>query len=588
MKKTVIAVVAVAVIGGSGYAYYSYRKTGPKPTVSTAAVTRGDVIDSVGATGTLQAVTTVQVGTQVSGTIQSLYADFNSLVKKGQVLARLDPSLFQTQIEQARANLIRAQAEVDRLKVALDDAKTKLTRAQELSARSLIPRTDLETAQVAVRSTEAQIQSAQAQVTQAQASLNQNQVNLEHTVITAPIDGLVISRNVDVGQTVAASMQAPTLFVLAADLTKMQVLANLDESDVGRIRPGQKVSFRVDAYPADTFMGTVSQVRLNPIVQQNVVTYATVIDVPNDDLRLKPGMTANVNVEIARATNVLRIPNAALRFRPTNEMYAALGLTPPEPGVRGESGMRRGGAPSSPAPGPSGTQASPPEGGAPGPSASRTPGAAQPGASPSSQRPRGGSAASLPGQSPAPTAAGNGEGGGRAAGDSATPEGRNRFAERMQNLSPEEREQFLQRMRERGFDPASGGGRGGRGGAAPSATAPQSGRGASPRGGTSLAERKEGATTIDALFAPLQRVETFGRAWIYKDNVLKPVRLRLGIADGQNTELVEGDLQEGAQLVTNIATGTETTRPAATFPFGQPGRGGFGGGGFRGGGARGR
>ena len=197
-----------------------------------------------------------------------------------------------------------------------------------------------------MRSAEAQIRSAQAQVTQAQASLNQNQVNLAHTVIEAPIDGLVISRNVDVGQTVAASMQAPTLFVLAADLTKMQVVANLDESDVGRIRPGQRVSFRVDAYPAEDFTGTVAQVRLQPIVQQNVVTYATVIDVPNVDLKLKPGMTANVNIEIARKQNVLRVPNAALRFRPTNEIFAALGQTPPDAGARaGRNAARTSGAP---------------------------------------------------------------------------------------------------------------------------------------------------------------------------------------------------------------------------------------------------
>jgi HlyD family secretion protein len=181
-------------------------------------------------------------------------------------------------------------------------------------------------------------------VTQAQASLNQNQVNLEHTVIRAPIDGLVISRNVDVGQTVAASMQAPTLFILAADLTKMQVIANLDESDVGRIRPGQHVRFRVDAYPTEDFVGAVAQVRLQPIVQQNVVTYATVIDVPNPELKLKPGMTANVTVEIAKRTDVTKIPNAALRFRPTPEIFAALKLTPPpgQPGWGGE-GRGRGG-----------------------------------------------------------------------------------------------------------------------------------------------------------------------------------------------------------------------------------------------------
>src|SRR6266550_4186295 len=284
MKKAIIAVLVVGVIGGSAYAYYNYREKAPKFTVNTAAVTRGDVVDTVGATGTLQAVTTVQVGSQVSGTISELHADFNSLVKKGQVLARLDPSLFQTQIEQARANLARAQADLERLKVSLDDANTKLQRAKELSQRQLLPKSELDAAEVNARAAEAQIRSSEAQVTQAQASLNQNQVNLQHTVIEAPIDGLVISRNVDTGQTVAASMQAPTLFVLAADLTKMQVVANLDESDVGRIRPQQAVTFRVDAYPADDFVGAVSQVRLQPQTVQNVVTYNTVIDVPNPEL----------------------------------------------------------------------------------------------------------------------------------------------------------------------------------------------------------------------------------------------------------------------------------------------------------------
>ncbi len=349
MKKAVVTLLVLVVIGGSGYAYYRYSKAAPAPTVTTAPITRGDIVDRVGATGTLQAVTTVQVGTQVSGTIQNLYADFNSIVRKGQVLARLDPSLFQTQIEQARANLIRAQADLDRLRVGLDDARTKLGRAKELSDRQLLPRNELDAADINVRSAEAQIRSAQAQVTQAQASLNQNQVNLAHTVIEAPIDGLVISRNVDVGQTVAASMQAPTLFVLAADLTKMQVIANLDESDVGRIRPGQHVSFRVDAYPAEDFTGSVAQVRLQPIVQQNVVTYATVIDVPNVDLKLKPGMTANVNIEIARKQNVLRVPNAALRFRPTNEIFAALGQTSPETGREAGRDAARTGSGAAPA-----------------------------------------------------------------------------------------------------------------------------------------------------------------------------------------------------------------------------------------------
>jgi HlyD family secretion protein len=583
MKKAIVTLLVVGVVGGSAYAYYHYKDSGPKFTVASAQVTRGDIVDTVGATGTLQAVTTVQVGSQVSGTISELRVDFNSLVKKGQVLARLDPSLFQTQIEQAKANLVRSQADLERQKVALDDANQKLTRARELSARQLLAKSDLDAAEIAAKSAEAQLKSSEAQITQAQASLNQNEVNIEHTVIEAPIDGLVISRNVDVGQTVASSLQAPTLFVLAADLTKMQVVANLDESDVGRIRPGQVVTFRVDAYPAGTFRGTVSQVRLNPIVQQNVVTYATVINVPNNDLKLKPGMTANVNVEIARSSNVLRVPNSALRFRPTNDMYAAIGQTPPEPADGG--GRRRGGQ--------NNQQASAPPAAATGQSpqngdnASRQPGdksasgdktanttTAQ---SSAAGAPPSGSTSS--GEGGAAISSGRGGGGGRG-GSGGGGRGGGDFASRTQNLSPEERDQRLQRMRDRGFDPTAGG----------NGAAPQRGRGAAPAGAPAgaptpaAAARPNGAaTTIDALFGPLPRVESTGRAWVYVDKQLKPVRLRLGISDGQNTELLEGDLQQGTDVVTNVALGNET-RPAATnFPFGQPGRGGFGPGGFGGG-----
>jgi HlyD family secretion protein len=583
MKKAIVTLLVVGVVGGSAYAYYHYKDSGPKFTVASAQVTRGDIVDTVGATGTLQAVTTVQVGSQVSGTISELRVDFNSLVKKGQVLARLDPSLFQTQIEQAKANLVRSQADLERQKVALDDANQKLTRARELSARQLLAKSDLDAAEIAAKSAEAQLKSSEAQITQAQASLNQNEVNIEHTVIEAPIDGLVISRNVDVGQTVASSLQAPTLFVLAADLTKMQVVANLDESDVGRIRPGQVVTFRVDAYPAETFRGTVSQVRLNPIVQQNVVTYATVINVPNNDLKLKPGMTANVNVEIARSSNVLRVPNSALRFRPTNDMYAAIGQTPPEPADGG--GRRRGGQ--------NNQQASAPPAAATGQSpqngdnASRQPGGKSASGdktantttaqSSAAGAPPSGSTSS--GEGGAAVSSGRGGGGGRG-GSGGGGRGGGDFASRTQNLSPEERDQRLQRMRDRGFDPTAGG----------NGAAPQRGRGAAPAGApagaptpAAAARPNGGATTIDALFGPLPRVESTGRAWVYVDKQLKPVRLRLGISDGQNTELLEGDLQQGTDVVTNVALGNET-RPAATnFPFGQPGRGGFGPGGFGGG-----
>ena len=307
-------------------------------------LTRGDVIDQVGATGTLQATITVQVGTQVSGIVDELYADFNSIVKKGQVIARLDPSILQTQMETARANLVNAQANLERQKAAVEDATTKLTRARELANRSLLPKADLDAADATAKQAQAQLKSMESQIIQAKAAVNKAQVDIDHTVITAPIDGIVISRNVDKGQTVASSMQAPTLFVIAADLTKMQVNANIDESDVGRMRPGQVVHFRVDAYATEQFAGTVAQVRLNPTTVQNVVDVFDGHRRPNPDLKLKPGMTANVNIEIARRSNVLRVPNAALRFRPTRDTFQALNqaVTPDIERALGTGGFGRG------------------------------------------------------------------------------------------------------------------------------------------------------------------------------------------------------------------------------------------------------
>jgi HlyD family secretion protein len=585
MRKTLIIVTAVVLIAAGAYGYYRYTQKPVAPTITTAKVTRGELSETVGATGALQAVTTVQVGTQVSGTIQELNADFNSLVRKGQVLARLDPSLIQSQIEQARANLIRAEADLERLRVALDDSKTKLARARELAEKKLIAQTELEAAEVTVRSSEAQLRSQQAGVTQSQASLRQNQVNLAHTVIESPIDGLVISRNVDVGQTVAASMSAPTLFVLAADLTKMQVLASLDESDVGRIRPGQAVRFRVDAFPTEEFTGSVTQVRLQPTTVQNVVTYQTVIDVPNPALKLKPGMTANVNIEIARRDNVLRMPNAALRFRPTAEIFAALGQTPPPGGMGGGGGRSRGTGSgpdtrnTQPAPNPAPQPATPQQ-----PAAQQQP-AIQPRPAAqqrSSTREQGPSQTAAQGEEPQ---AGRGERGGRR-------EGRGNFAERMANMTPEQREQFMERMRARGFTPPADG---------QTAAAPARGRGQGPRAqGQAQAARPaarpaaaQGATTFDALFGPLTQPETFGQAWLNVDNKLQRVRLRLGITDGQQTELIQAmdaEVNEGTEVVTNVITGAVRQAPTAPGGAAFPGLGGGrgfdrgGGGGNRGGG----
>ena len=283
---------------------------------ATTAVDRGDVVEVVGATGTVQAVTTVQVGSQVSGTIQSLNADFNSVVRKGQVLARLDPSLLQARVEQARANLISARANLDRSRAMVEDTRQKYERAKELAAQQLLPQSDLETAKSNQDAAAAQVKSSQAAVSQAAAALNQAQVDTAHTVITSPIDGVVIARNVDVGQTVAASLQAPVLFVIAQDLRQLQVNASIDEADVGRVQAGQEVEFRVDAFPEQLFPGRVQQVRLQPTTVQNVVTYNAIISVENPGQRLMPGMTATVSIVVRRADDVLRIPASALRFRP--------------------------------------------------------------------------------------------------------------------------------------------------------------------------------------------------------------------------------------------------------------------------------
>ncbi|HET9265421.1 MAG TPA: efflux RND transporter periplasmic adaptor subunit [Vicinamibacterales bacterium] len=528
--KRLLTIVLVLVAVGAGAAAYYMRDNRPEPTVSTMPVTRGDVVDVVAATGTLEAVTTVDVGTQVSGLVQDMYADFNSIVKKGQIIARLDPSLIQTQIEQRSASVIRAEADLERLKVNLADARRKLDQAKAMWDRQLIPRDQLETAELNVRTLESQIKSSEAGLVQAQADLNSQKVNLGHTVIKSPIDGIVISRNVDPGQTVAASMNAPVLYQIAEDLNKMQVLANIDEADVGRMRPGQNVTFRVDAYPTDRFSGTVQQVRLQPTVVQNVVVYSTVISVPNPQLKLKPGMTANVEIEVARKSNVLRLPAAATRFRPTEEMFVVLAQeVPPEARPGGGRSMGRGGARGAP------------DGG--------RAGASQP--AEAATAPQSGAASRASGREAA--------GGGRGSLDpNTTPdERRRRFEERMANMSPEERERF-QRMREQR---AQGGNQ----------TGERSTQGFGRRdmsrgiaGGVSGGSAVEsGATTIDALFAPLPTVESRGRVWLYIDKQLKPISVRLGISDGTFTELLSGDLNEGQEVVVNMVTGLEqrTTTP---------------------------
>ncbi|HET7698532.1 MAG TPA: efflux RND transporter periplasmic adaptor subunit [Vicinamibacterales bacterium] len=648
MKKLLPVVIILAVLGAGGAVFYANRPE-KEPTVTTLQVSRGDIVDGVGATGTLQAVTTVTVGTQVSGIVQELYADFNSIVKKGQVVARLDPSILQTQVETAKANLNNAMANLERQKVTLDDARQKLARARELSARQLATKVDLENAELNVKTAEAQLKSTESSIVQAKAAVNKAEVDLDHTVITAPIDGIVIKRSVDRGQTVAASMSAPELFIIAADLTAMQVNASIDESDVGRMRPGQAVSFRVDAYPNETFHGSVKQVRLNPVTVQNVVTYSTVIDVPNPELKLKPGMTAQVTIEIARRQNVLRVPNAALRFRPTTDIFAAFNQPVPPELERGFGRGRRGDTAGGPGGAPTaggargGTQGTQGTGGT-------APGTAAPGQAPQNQqraqnaptggtgqrqRPEGQQAAPADGQrargeGQAAQGGAPGPGGGRGGGfANMTPEEREkRWQERLAQMSPEERAQAEERRRQReaqggqgggrgGFGPPQGGGPGeGFGGARSGSQTAQGpggqGQGAgqgrrgdanAPRGqvqGQQAANSRSAAvtsaTTIDALFGPLATVETRGRAWLFINKQLKPVDLRLGISDGTFTEVINADaLQPGQEVVTAVVTPEMASRPAnqqnnannPLMPQRGRGPGGPGGGGGGRGGGRG-
>ncbi|MEP7271672.1 MAG: efflux RND transporter periplasmic adaptor subunit [Acidobacteriota bacterium] len=541
--KKLIASVAGIVIVGAAAGYFFWGRQAAADEFLTAKIERGTIRNTVAATGTLQAVTTVQVGSQVSGTISALFADFNSNVRKGQVVAQLDPAILQSQVASARANLESARANVTdaqarvvaarsvvenqragvssananlaALRAQRDDARNQLTRQESLAASGIVPERDLETSRTTFRAAEArfnqaaaqadqarlseqssassgivqaeaQVRQAQAQVQQASASVQLAEVNLSHATIKSPIDGVVVSRNVDVGQTVAASLSAPTLFTIANDLTQMQVIANIDQADIGVIDQENRVNFTVDAFSGEQFVGKIQQIRLNPQNVQNVVTYNVVIDVRNPNLKLKPGMTANLTMTIAERSNALKIPNSAFRFRPngmTQEQIRDL--------FRGGNREGRGDAAKADA----------------SPAAAGSPAAEKPAATPQAQA------------SPAA------EGGGG-------------------------------RRGQRG----GGAGAAGAGGEARPESSPGS-RGISPVG-TALAE---GQRRVIWLLGP--------------DNKPQPRRVKVGITDGTATELVEGDLKEGdVVIVGQNVTGENRTQSGQRAPgFGGP-QGGFGGG----------
>ena len=355
-KWFILVLIIAAVIAVAAFTLRAKEKA----QYFTSTVSKGDVSQVVESTGTINAVTTVQVGSQVSGTILNLYADFNSRVKNGQVIAKLDPSLFDGALSQAvadlangKANVAAAKANLEKAKAALLQAKQDYDRTVGLTKEGVMSQQQLDAAKAnydaavaQVSANDAALLQAQAQVLQKQAAVQVAKTNLDHCTILAPIDGTVVARNVDVGQTVAASLQAPTLFTIAQDLTKMQVYAKTDESDVGQIRAGQNVTFKVDAFPKDSFRGKVSQVRMNATTVQNVVTYDAIIDFANPDLKLFPGMTAYVSIPVAETTDALRVPNGALRYRP-DDATALLEKYGMGPGSRG--GPNAAGGASAPA-----------------------------------------------------------------------------------------------------------------------------------------------------------------------------------------------------------------------------------------------
>lgn len=310
-------IVSVLVIGLAigGYVFFNGERKTPLR-YRTVSVERGSIISVVSATGTINPVVSVQVGTQVSGMIKSLHADFNSIVKAGETVATIDPEPFKARREQAASNLEMARSNVARSKADLAQRKRELDRVQSLLPQQFVSQNDVDVALTNFQSAEAQLRVTAAQVKQAEAALNAAELELKYTVIRSPVDGIVVARNVEVGQTIASSFATPNLFLIALDLTKMQVDTNVSESDIGGMMEGKAAVFTVDAYPGESFAGTIKQVRLAPMNVQNVVTYNVVVGVDNKDLRLKPGMTANVSIVVTQKDQVIKVPNAALRFMP--------------------------------------------------------------------------------------------------------------------------------------------------------------------------------------------------------------------------------------------------------------------------------
>ena len=329
MKKLLATIMCVAA-GGAGWYYFRATEARPNPEIVKGTVSRGPITETVQASGTIEPLRRVNVGSQVSGTVTAIYADFNSMVTAGQLLAEIDPTLFEMQVKVQEAAVERQKNDIATQELQLADIRKTRNRVQELYDKQLQPLQQLEAAELNVRARESQVLSAKKQLVQTEASLEAARLNLGYTKIYAPIDGVVVNRRVDRGQTVQASMTTPSFFMLTTPLQLLKLNAMVDEADVGRVRPGQTVKFRVNTFGQELFTGTVETVRLNAMNSNSVVTYPVWVNVPNDDLRLRPGMTATVHIEVSGATEVVRVPNDALRFRPTRAIYQAFGKDAPE------------------------------------------------------------------------------------------------------------------------------------------------------------------------------------------------------------------------------------------------------------------
>ncbi len=326
MKRLILSTVCLAALGTGGWWYVNQQPVMAAPEVVHAPVSRGSIVETVQATGTIEPIRRVNVGSQVSGIVTRLHADFNSVVSRGQLLAEIDPSQYELQVQIQEAVIARQVNDIASQEQQLADLRRQLDRARQMFDRGLQNRVQLEAVELNVKNREAQVESAKNQLVQSRANLAAAQLNLSYTKIHSPIDGIVLNRRVDVGQAVQASMTTPSFFMLSTPLEILKLTAQVDEADIGRVRPGMTVQFRVNTFGPELFSGVVEAVRLNAMRANEVVTYPVWIHVPNEDMRLRPGMTATVFIQVSEAREVVRVPNEALRFRPTRAVYAALGV----------------------------------------------------------------------------------------------------------------------------------------------------------------------------------------------------------------------------------------------------------------------